>query len=591
MNRELILRHKIWVSIIFSALLFLLTQLVFGFHYGWLDDVIQTNYIRGIGISEPLSHHFTAHVLLLNAYRVLYINFPDIAWYGFFFIFYIYLATVNATYFFLLKVEQLNDRRWKCALYVGLLFFISVWFDQVYLLNYTQISILLVGTSLLLLVEILNRQKLSINVSLGALYLSICMMIGLLTRPDVMILVIGPFSFYLVVRLKGHKQPIKTIITCLAVGVIFIGICRFQIDSNFNKINKTISHIINLTDLRNTFKPFNILLEEDIRYKAIFLYYWPDEELISDQQLQKWGPQQSLKSLSLKHLKENFFIEWKRAARTYQQEYCPGLNWMPPLICLIILSLSLIAVRYFYAKETKSQLLYSDFLLLFLVVFMLVLVMALAKMEARIAMPLISLVTLSILGNTVKSSSHFFYTRTGFSMLVLITVFCFVRVQQNYRTASDKKQECLKKEAFVEELNAQFSDKLILFDIWTLSLLHASPLKNIQLNPRNTYLTYFESWSNFLDCQQAYWKQKCGKASFQRVYSCLYAQKEDVVFVHTLNLRIGLIEEYGRKVHQTHLTFKETHLGTALSELHYSFLPYHYDFGYYQIDTLVKINP
>src|SRR5690606_3430412 len=117
-------------SLCLSAILLGATYVFFGFYYGWMDDVIHNNFLRGIGLGTPLNKFFEAHILLARLYHSLYSWFPQVAWYGFIFLLYAYLSTFHLVYFFSIIFQPFRKKHSSYFIIGTCLFYFSFWVGQ-----------------------------------------------------------------------------------------------------------------------------------------------------------------------------------------------------------------------------------------------------------------------------------------------------------------------------------------------------------------------------------------------------------------------------------------------------------------------------
>lgn len=581
-----LINNEFVFSILLTVSLFLATHIVFGFHFGWLDDVLQSNYMRGIAIGEPQDKFFTAHILLSKLYHVLYIKFPAVAWYGVFLFSYSFLATFFLFYFLANRFHELFRSRKKIFLALCLCIYGGVWMEHVMLLNYTRLSILLAGTALLLIDHVVTSSRSMGKKVVWLSVLSICLLVGLLTRPEIILVLALPFLFYVLRHYNNPRVLAGIAVVIATIALVFVVIYKKEVTQDIRSKNDTISHILNITDARNTgLKSFGRLIGEDIGYKAVYFYYFPDDSLVESNSLSTWGPSGIFTKENVPNIFPRIKYELKRAATVYSDLYARPLNWLFPFLAILLINLVILLRAVVYSND-KIRLIFPA-LVLTSYIALTCMILALVKLEGRVAMPSLAIISLLTIASTVQTL-HSITLRKWIVMLAVLVTFTFYQLAAYYSIAEDRKKEEVLKVQFIQEINTTFKGKILLFDIWTMSLLHQSPFQNISLRTDNVYTNHKEYWSGFLPSHVEHLVQLCGDTDFPAFYSCLFEKGEEVVFVFTKGNRIGLIEEYAWKTHNIEVEFSEIMTGSQLGNIHYSFLPYRLDFGYF---SLKKVNP
>lgn len=583
--------NKIFMSLCLSLFLFLLTHLVYGFHYGWVDDVTITNFIRGLYIAEARDKTFTVHVGLSRIYHYLYLHCSNFPWYGLIICFYAFLATFNLVYFLSCTFDKLLKKNTLIFILLTLFIFILIWVENIFLLNFTRISILLIGTSFLLIDHITNSSLTVKQKYLWTLYLSIVLLIGILTRPESVIVLIVPFLFYFFRHYKSPRTLFK-IFLILALNGIISGITyTLSIDSDIKQKNKNIAHILSITDGMNTNqkKAFE-LINEDIRYKAVFLYYIPDDDLVNEESLKKWGSAKFVSTNKIIKSWHKLRYEIYKARLSYGKEYLEKLNWFNLFIGLLIFNFLLCFLNIVFSLRENKLIPIAHFLAISSFTIIIILITVLYKMENRVTIPSIAIISLMGLSMISKSNikNRFNDKAIAISLFLLLTP-TIIQSINYYKISLEKKKETELKRNFINELNQSFENKIIFYDIWTMSLIHLSPFEVAKLNSSNMHTNHKENWSGFISDHVHSLEKMCGNTDFVNFYNCLFLKKEDVVFVFTKDTRIGFIEEYALKVHNINMEFSEILDNSELKKINYTFLPHKYEFGYFTLKSFEKI--
>ncbi len=580
------IKSQFLISLILGLISFLATFFIFGYYFGWVDDVLQYNYFRGIPLGEPIEHFYTVHLGLSYLYKYLFSIYPAINWYGLFMGIYTLLATINFYYIILYLLCKTSLSQYLKLFCIPLILFCILWIDFIVFINFTKISILLLGTSLIGL-DISLRQNLKRNRI--TIYFCFTFLIGLLTRPEVLIIILPLFLIYII---RGVHNKRKIIKICLLIFIL-IGIYKLLDytsvkQSDRNKRNE-VAHLLNITDGRNlNGKDFYALYRNDIKYRAVFMYFHPDSTFTNKKILDQWGPASSFSLKNLKGIKKKLEEEFYRASQYYDNQYHVYMNWLDRfsmVLIINILTIILATYKYYqYGSKNKTSILVLWLLLLCFCSSILI-ITSLSKMEERVAITTSIIFTLMVL-NIYFENNQVPSNRKSVNVLItlILMTLVFFKLQTTYAIAKEKENELEQKANIIKEINTNFKNKILFFDIWTMTLLHQRAFENIYLNKNNTYLAYGEYWSNMIDSHKKTLEAICPNTDFINFYQCLYKKRKEVVFVYNTETRAQLIEKLSSEVYNMPIRFKKYMPNSELSKLHYSFLPFEYHFEYYVFD-------
>ncbi len=581
------MKHRTLFSVIYSLILLLSTYFFLGYYYGWIDDVLVSNYLMGIPIYQPIEYTFNFHLLLSKLYRFLYDYFHGIPWIGIAFALFIFLATVNFIYFLIIQFSEFfEDYKWLFAIFVTIIYFL-IWVENVYLLNFSKLAILLTGISFLNIHKLI-RAGINKKGILVLIYFCCTFMIGLFTRMEVTFIL---FPFLLIfsfqsIMLRGSDLRI----TGILVGFYVVGIAAtFLFSEGDATVQRQSAHILNIVDGLNTYNPDIASVEKNAKSLALFHYFFPDSIIINSDYLNSLGPASPLNILGLKYLKRNLLSEYRRATY-YTPQYHQPLNWFWKMVAFSAINLLLLLVSIYQTARGKSIWMPIFFQTFSMVAFYstIFIVTVLSKMEDRVLTPALIIFTIAHFSLWIERNKTLLNALKTkvivliFTTLILLTVW---RTVGYLKISAEKKDEVALKREVLKELNEDFTGKILFYDIWAMTLLHQTPLETIQLNPQNIHTCYGEYWSNmFLEEHKKYLKQLCGKTDFISFYRCLYEKRDQVVFVYSKIYRKELIEKYAMEVYNQKIKFKQIKSDSKLKNIHYSFLWGRNDFGYYVFD-------
>lgn len=576
---------SIFFSVAISLLLFGATFCFFGFFYGWLDDALIANYFQGIILHQPIDHAIGCFFLLAQLFVKLYRFVPSVPWYGTLMGFWMFLATVNFLIFVLnYIIPYLTDKKWLAVLLCILLYQL-IWIENVYLINFTRTAVLLMGTSFLNLVSITYKNQRGKYYWLIASYFMCTFLLGLFLRMEVVYILLPFFVIYIFIQQKNKAyRTIAALMLCL---LVFKAAEKYFFPQDVAP-GKKIAHILNIVDGLNTYNPNLDLLATSPKNLALFYNYFPDSTSVSDVYLKSIGPASPIDLIGVKYFWRNLNSEILKSVN-YTAEYHHPLNWFWKTVCFVFFNLVILGLSFFYVMKNRleGRLFMLQILLVTAFLITALLITVLAKMEDRVLNPALIIFTMGYLAvwlqhnNIVKGLN----SKAFLCVLTIVLAASATGRTLNYLVVANQKNDELKlKKSIIDELNVNFNNKLIFFDVWTMSVLHQSPLDKIKLNPSNTYTAYGDYFSNFQPAHVQYLKDMCGKTDFISFYKCLYERRSNVVFVFSKQYRKELIEKYAKDVYGQKIAFKEINANSKLSRLHYSFLWVRQDFKYYTLD-------
>lgn len=578
MSSNLINKHLISLSI--TILLYVFTYFKFGLYYGWVDDVLISNHFREILINSPIKTLASLFLGWANLLSFLYKKAPHIPWYGILLYVFSFIATFNTILLLvLLFFKKKNRILFTIAIIAGFLF---LWVDNIFLVTLTRISLIVTLSSIFLLgISPLYYKNKRVLIFI-TFYCCLLFIGGSLIRPITLVGIIPLIiSFYIILNRAKLQMPKRNII---AFGISILLVFTINVN-NRNKVkknvNKEIGHFLNITDARNTYQPTEFLYNNDINYKALFLYYIPEDKFLDKNFLDQYGPSTWYQNLNFKRYYTNLKYETSRI-NAFTSSYHQYLNWFNKFIILIVTNLVIMA----FSKMYRIQLLLFIALIIFLFLIMLV-----YKTEERLILPIITFQTiLNLICLNFWKKENLYYPKTAkpilFIILLSLGFYGFMRAD---KLAEEKKIELKGKQLFIDELNNNFKNKILFFDLWSMTLVHQSLLENINLSPNNIYTCHREYWSFFFPQHTAQLEKICKNIDFISFYKCAFEKNEEIIFVFNKQLRIDLIEEFALKNHHIKLKFEELLPNNKLKDIRYSFLPYQYEFGYYKLAAFENV--
>lgn len=579
-----------------ATILFFMTFFVLGYYYYWIDDPLVDNFFRGLFLAEPANHFFTLHILLSKLYAGLYSAIPGIPWFGIFFGIYIFIATVSLFYFIsesLSHTIRISRSKWILIL---ILFYLLVVIEHVFLMNISRTSLMLMGSAYLN-IHLLIKRRIHLKGHIGKwVFFTIAFMVGLLGRPElvyILLPILLTYSFADLSLQPGLPKRFGTILA-LFVGLFLVykAIDYTQITEEIRSTREFASHALNINDGQNH-TGFEGSDDMKIKTKLLscFLYFFPDEEIINQEFLDAVGPRSTLSLETLQNLNigDQLYTEYYKARFDFPKDYLRAYNWFWKSVGFIIfnLLLTLVTLASYFRKKAKASYLAMEIIMMAAVISLLFVVTLLFKMEDRVLTPVLTVFTLAHLvfwmDNDHHWRSYFRSKAVRYTLLSALLICLFIRITGYLQIKSDKRKELQQKAILMDEINNDFDDKMIFYDMWTMALMHQTPLHMNKLKNNNMHLAYGEHWSNFFDHHVVFLNDLCGSMDFSSFYHCLYERRQDVVFLYVRE-RKELIELYSRVIYGENLNLKKIKTDSELYNLEYSFIWMKLDFGYYTFD-------
>lgn len=591
------------VALIYAFLLMLVTYLAYGIFFGWIDDVLMMNAMRGIFSNQPFSDFFLYHRVLSKAYVALYQSWPGVPWYGLAMGMYLLLALANLFYFLVHIFSEFVDRKYSLFLYFGIFYFLFC-LENVYLITFTRVAILLMGSSLFCIYQIVKKERWKSIDYWGIVAFSIMFAIGYLTRMEMALVVLATFFLFLFF-LPGFSKR-KMLGLFLGLGLV-VGthqaLEKAFLTSEKKAFLEIWGYIQNSLDGAN-FNPELDALQsnpaDSIRLKAVESWFFLDEQQITPDFLARITAPSPFSWNTLRHWRQNLYQEYQKARFRFT-DYNQYLNWWPKVLLYFFLHVYLISLVLLSTASKKLK--WGFGLYLFAGWGMILALTILLKMEDRLFSPWALIFTVGALvycSQLTRPQTKalvnfcalvFLWLKSGMLKqvlktlgLIILLVIIGIRGIAYHNISKEKAIELDQKARIVKEINNKFFGEILFFDIWSMTLIHSTPFQNIDLNPNNQYLTYGEYFSNSYDAHKAYLTKLFGSDRFIDV--CEYGQRhpEEVIFLFG-EYRATMLEDYLRILYGKPYHFKSNYPDTELSKIRHSFSWFPVQYNYYTLTT------
>ncbi|MCB9231937.1 MAG: hypothetical protein H6581_09755 [Bacteroidia bacterium] len=581
---------------ILPLICFVLTWITFGFYYGWMDDSIIDNYLRGEFSARPVPDFYLYLRGFSQIIAWLYARFPSVPWFGLLLFVSILGAVFNLFYFINRMLTRAKVAPWKITLLL-LLIFGGILLENVFLLNITRSGLLLAGASLFCLADLAIYDREIPRKSLKFFLFTLLFVCGYLIRPETTVIPLAFFSLLLLffISPKNKKQVISVLVVIMSVILLHqTGEFLFKSEEKV-KFEQKWPAIWNTLDGSNYQPGFPATREDSIRLRALQMWYFQDSTQFDQAFFERAGAVSSFSGRVLGNWRHNLYDEYEKSRYTFR-EYHTSLNWFWKNLIMLSLSVILTGGFLYQGSGNRRQLFIRFGLLSGLFLGTILIPAIFIKMEDRILAPsliffILSLSWVGLQAHSNEAKPFGFPKAVQWVALLALTVLASWRLVDLHQLADEYKQENETKRLAIQELKKAFPGKILLYDILTMSALHGKPLACHQpIAPQNKNLAFGEYWSQIMHSFLESQKQICPQNDWPEFFSCLYENRENVVFVHS-KYRIDLLEEYFEVLYGVPYKFQKILPDSRLSQIRYSFFQEPMDFDYYQFREMAPLSP
>lgn len=456
---------------------FLFAVSVMGIYFGWLDDTLVLLRAKGdvvvpaTGFNNMRGYNFISYGIYW-----LYNHVPGINWTGFFLMAAAGLSLFNINYLILRLLNRNGRGSTQLIVWISLAFFLAFLIENIYLINYSRISILLSFSSLLCALAYIGNDRPGRSGLAGLVFWILCFLIGWNIRFPLLMVTL-PFMLLLPLVMSGWKRGMVVSMALLlltglntAVSFLIIGPADRE---EFHNLNDTEQYLNNILNGFNSKMPDEFNNPRD-SVKAMALYYWyfADVDTMLDlTYLRDMGGNNPLRRSVLANWKSNLRQEWAKATSQYLEPELASLNWAWKNIAIAGFAL-LLPLLYNPADRRRilrcwAVVLVSLMLMLTIAVFL--------KMEDRLLNPflIITMLTVWIIASMVPGSRM-----RKWSLLMLALVFTTIgtiRTPGYLKVADFRKEGLDTKTAIRTELRESYQDRTVFMDGFTSLILETSP--------------------------------------------------------------------------------------------------------------------
>ena len=295
MNTEKTNKNKKIIIIFINLIIFGIVNIIFSIKYEQVDDFIIYNLYSGLDGTYNI-HGIYIHPIICIILSTLYRIISSINWHS------IYLLSMQFICFTLIGYTILKKHNSEIAIVLYTIFASIFYTALLMLIQYTSVAALLILTSFILLVDILEKKeqtKTSKKVLIFALYT-----LGIMTRMQSLLIVIPFMAIYLLMYIIDYKskniekEQIQKMLKYYAIYLI-IAIVVYISNAILYNTNETYKQYMEYNDIRNNLHDLNYVSYEENKeifdevgwskndHYMFYTFGFGDENIYSKENLEK----------------------------------------------------------------------------------------------------------------------------------------------------------------------------------------------------------------------------------------------------------------------------------------------------------------
>ena len=295
MNTEKTNKNQKIIIIFINLIIFGIVNIIFSIKYEQVDDFITYNLYSGLDGTYNM-YGIYIHPIICIILSTLYRIISSINWHS------IYLLSMQFICFTLIGYTILKKHNSEIAIVLYTIFASIFYTALLMLIQYTSVAALLILTSFILLIDILEKKeqtKTSKKVLIFALYT-----LGIMTRMQSLLIVIPFMAIYLLMYIIDYKskniekEQIKKMLKYYAIYLI-IAIVVYISNAILYNTNETYKQYMEYNDIRTNLHDLNYVSYEENKeifdevgwskndHYMFYTFGFGDENIYSKENLEK----------------------------------------------------------------------------------------------------------------------------------------------------------------------------------------------------------------------------------------------------------------------------------------------------------------
>lgn len=538
-------------------------------NWGWIDDVFYNNNFHGLTTDLPV-YDQDYFIGISKALIFLYNTFPNTGWLGIFLLVLMVIAFLMANILIVDSLKIETSSIFYQSMYSVIMAIVFSTF--IFRLNFTVTCIFSVSIGLLTLEKYFNNKFYCSTAFL-------LILLGFLIRWQIGLLFIIQYLIYFFLKrykINGFESVLKSnvkILSCIFILTVVIYYFSFNKDViNFYKTT-TYEWIIQDAYLLSLdeFELNNFSEKDKLKLTAVKAWNTQDGDIINTSFYKELFNSYKVNIKSIINL---FILKFKLAVNSsskYKGDASP-FNWHHKLI--IALFILMLSSSIFFNSKRQGVLLLSSLTFLFII-------MVLVKSEDRFIFPFLSVLFLQLIIMTNEKKIMPIIWHKLFMLLIFFS--SLLLLLNNYNQSKIILKDLKNKKTFIDEMNQEFNQKILLFDAFTPYMLQVSPFKTVSLNSTNSYsLALHYGRNNFASINSFFSKKQNSHMSYIDVFNEIDKVKNQVVFVYT-DFSIMFLKEWNTEFYKRDDNFKPILKNPKLSNINNMYLWNKMKMNYYKL--------
>ena len=530
------------------------------------------------GYNKLIFHNHTGYL-----YSWLYQVTNGINWHGVFMLLYIYIALFNINALLYHITKNSGNRRWYLFMLLSLSLYWSYIVENVYLINYARTALLLSFSSLACIIVLYKNYYKADYFKYYVLFYLLLFFLGWNTR-FTLVMVFSPIVIFFIWTYLPKRKALITGFTIILFVFLYMGF-SWLILSEEQKVDisqtiQTERYIVNILDGFNR-NPNAIKTQQDsIKLVALNMWFFADMDTVLNIDFLAKVEDNPLKPNRLAEWKTNLKAERDKAADSYTKAYLPGLEWWWKTKFMILILILLPIIMFATGRINKIGLRKVGGFVIASLAYILAFTI-LIKMEDRALAPTLIFILLGVLLLAQKKR-----TKNNISTYFLILCMAAISIGRTNSYLDNSRQRAIdlqKKHSIQSELVDKFSNKTVLFDLYTTTILETSVLKDAQY-PDN-WISIRGVWNRHYKAHTQKLEAMVGCVNWPCFLDTISQRPDEFVLFH-LEKRTKLIYDYCRIIYDQEYRFNELPGPNKVNDLHYSMHWLPFKLRYYSVEKI-----
>lgn len=536
--------HRYFNILILPIILFIMCYLAFGYYFETNDDFVISALLKGDlqpqGGYYELSNLFLFKIAFI--YHILYVYIPKLPWYGITLLILNLAACINIFYITDKLISKYFHKYFNTIIFICV--FIIIFFENVIEINYTRTSIILGGSSLLLIFFNLSSEgNLKINkyiiiqFALFIFALLIRPMGGLLSS-----LILIPVIIFFIIKSNNSRKLFYYLASIYFIILILYSYTQYFKPADEKHYLDNLLKVANFMDWGIDKEVKNNNVQDSIKKQAAKNLFISDKQIINSEFLDKISSSNyfSYDKINISRIKSAVISTFQLSEKNY-----PG-------ICLFYL-ITLGLLFYTNFKINKSSF-WFVLIIQFIFFILFISISVFMKLPDRIFYPLSTIIITCNFILLSYSNLNFIKNKKIFISILILAVsviFSFISMEKRYSALNNLNIE--NKECF-STLEREYKNTIFLITQPSYILFDGNgSLENLHLENNKTFPLI--GWNTILPSYALEIKEMCKSSNINDFFNFL---KNNNDFILISNTKFNLfLEIYFKTFYNNEIKFTQ----------------------------------